>query len=60
MMMLYSQTLDKIVWKLKGKYGFLWDGYRTANEDKNRRHYKPAEMKVSLVRIFEMKESGEK
>uniref|UniRef100_A0A8D0HM59 Phosphorylase b kinase regulatory subunit n=1 Tax=Sphenodon punctatus TaxID=8508 RepID=A0A8D0HM59_SPHPU len=36
---LYSQTLDKIVRKLKGKYGFkrfLRDGYRTALEDKNR------------------------
>lgn len=46
---LYSQTLDKIVRKLRGKYGFkrfLRDGYRTANEDKNRRYYKPAEMKV--------------
>uniref|UniRef100_A0A8C1WD44 Phosphorylase b kinase regulatory subunit n=1 Tax=Cyprinus carpio TaxID=7962 RepID=A0A8C1WD44_CYPCA len=46
---LYSQTLEKIVRKLKGKYGFkcfLWDGYRTANEDKNCRHYKPAEMKL--------------
>lgn len=51
---LYSQTLDKIVRKLKGKYGFkrfLRDGYRTTNEDKNRRHYKPAEMKVSVVSI---------
>lgn len=46
---LYTQTLDKIVRKLRGKYGFkrfLRDGYRTANEDKNRRYYKPAEMKV--------------
>ncbi|KAJ7985910.1 hypothetical protein DPEC_G00345370 [Dallia pectoralis] len=46
---LYSQTLDKVVRKLKGKYGFkrfLRDGYRTANEDKDRRHYKPAEMKL--------------
>ncbi|KAJ8343685.1 hypothetical protein SKAU_G00310140 [Synaphobranchus kaupii] len=46
---LYSQTLDKVVRKLKGKYGFkrfLRDGYRTANEDKNRRYYKPAEMKL--------------
>ncbi|XP_062405738.1 phosphorylase b kinase regulatory subunit beta isoform X2 [Sardina pilchardus] len=45
---LYSQTLDKIVRKLKGKYGFkrfLRDGYRTANEDKKRRYYKPAEIK---------------
>lgn len=56
---LYFQTLDKIVRKLKGKYGFkrfLRDGYRTANEDKNRRHYKPAEMKVSVVStLAEMK-----
>lgn len=47
---LYTQTLDKIVRKLRGKYGFkrfLRDGYRTANEDKKRRYYKPAEMKVS-------------
>nr|XP_019935326.1 PREDICTED: phosphorylase b kinase regulatory subunit beta [Paralichthys olivaceus] len=46
---LYSQTLDKIVRKLRGKYGFkrfLRDGYRTANEDKDRRYYKPAEMKL--------------
>uniref|UniRef100_A0A8C7YDV6 Phosphorylase b kinase regulatory subunit n=1 Tax=Oryzias sinensis TaxID=183150 RepID=A0A8C7YDV6_9TELE len=46
---LYSQTLDKIVRKLRGKYGFkrfFRDGYRTANEDKNRRYYKPAEMKL--------------
>ncbi|XP_034536696.1 phosphorylase b kinase regulatory subunit beta [Notolabrus celidotus] len=46
---LCSQTLDKIVRKLRGKYGFkrfLRDGYRTANEDKNRRYYKPAEMKL--------------
>jgi len=48
---LYSQTLDKIVRKLRGKYGFkrfLRDGYRTANEDKDRRFYKPAEMKVGV------------
>ncbi|KAM9861180.1 phosphorylase b kinase regulatory subunit beta [Aulostomus maculatus] len=46
---LYSQTLDKIVRKLRGRYGFkrfLRDGYRTTNEDKNRRYYKPAEMKL--------------
>lgn len=51
---LYSQTLDKIVRKLRGKYGFkrfLRDGYRTSNEDKNRRYYKPAEMKVSAVKM---------
>ncbi|XP_077307795.1 phosphorylase b kinase regulatory subunit beta isoform X3 [Lithobates pipiens] len=46
---LYHQTLDKIVRKLKGKYGFkrfLRDGYRTALEDENRRYYKPAEIKL--------------
>lgn len=46
---LLSQTLDKIIRKLKGKYGFkrfLRDGYRTALEDKTRRYYKPAEIKV--------------
>nr|XP_057944757.1 phosphorylase b kinase regulatory subunit beta isoform X2 [Doryrhamphus excisus] len=46
---LYSQTLDKIIRKLRGKYGFkrfLRDGYRTSNEDENRRYYKPAEMKL--------------
>lgn len=46
---LFSQTLDKVVRKLKGKYGFkrfLRDGYRTALEDPHRRYYKPAEIKV--------------
>ncbi|XP_077787644.1 phosphorylase b kinase regulatory subunit beta isoform X8 [Podarcis muralis] len=46
---LYSQTIDKVVRKLKGKYGFkrfLRDGYRTALEDKNRHYYKPAEIKL--------------
>ncbi|XP_061926578.1 phosphorylase b kinase regulatory subunit beta-like [Entelurus aequoreus] len=46
---LCSQTLDKIVRKLRGKYGFkrfIRDGYRTTNEDKERRYYKPAEMKL--------------
>uniref|UniRef100_A0A8D0FT98 Phosphorylase b kinase regulatory subunit n=1 Tax=Strix occidentalis caurina TaxID=311401 RepID=A0A8D0FT98_STROC len=46
---LFSQTLDKIMRKLKGKYGFkrfLRDGYRTALEDKTRRYYKPAEIKL--------------
>ncbi|KAH0619617.1 hypothetical protein JD844_000390, partial [Phrynosoma platyrhinos] len=46
---LYSQTIDKVVRKLKGKYGFkrfLRDGYRTALEDKNRQYYKPAEIKL--------------
>uniref|UniRef100_A0A8B9NU73 Phosphorylase b kinase regulatory subunit n=1 Tax=Apteryx owenii TaxID=8824 RepID=A0A8B9NU73_APTOW len=47
---LLGQTLDKIVRKLKGKYGFkrfLRDGYRTALEDKTRRYYKPAEIKFT-------------
>ncbi|XP_017940254.1 phosphorylase b kinase regulatory subunit beta isoform X5 [Manacus vitellinus] len=46
---LFGQTLDKIVRKLKGKYGFkrfLRDGYRTALEDRTRRYYKPAEIKL--------------
>uniref|UniRef100_A0A8C0HQP1 Phosphorylase b kinase regulatory subunit n=1 Tax=Buteo japonicus TaxID=224669 RepID=A0A8C0HQP1_9AVES len=46
---LFSQTLDKVMRKLKGKYGFkrfLRDGYRTALEDKTRRYYKPAEIKL--------------
>ncbi|KAM4638552.1 phosphorylase b kinase regulatory subunit beta isoform 5-T6 [Amazona ochrocephala] len=46
---LFSQTLDKIIRKLKGKYGFkrfLRDGYGTALEDKTRRYYKPAEIKL--------------
>ncbi|XP_061748471.1 phosphorylase b kinase regulatory subunit beta isoform X2 [Nerophis ophidion] len=46
---LCSQTLDKIVRKLRGKYGFkrfIRDGYRTTNEDQERRYYKPAEMKL--------------
>uniref|UniRef100_A0A2K5EPE4 Phosphorylase b kinase regulatory subunit n=1 Tax=Aotus nancymaae TaxID=37293 RepID=A0A2K5EPE4_AOTNA len=46
---LFSQTLDKVVRKLKGKYGFkrfLRDGYRTSLEDPNRSYYKPAEIKL--------------
>ena len=49
---LFSQTLDKVIRKLKGKYGFkrfLRDGYRTSLEDPNRRYYKPAEIKVSKI-----------
>lgn len=47
---LFGQTLDKVIRKLKGKYGFkrfLRDGYRTALEDRTRRYYKPAEIKVN-------------
>ncbi|KAM4614391.1 phosphorylase b kinase regulatory subunit beta isoform 2-T4 [Discoglossus pictus] len=46
---LFHQAMDKIIRKLKGKYGFkrfLRDGYRTALEDENRRYYKPAEIKL--------------
>uniref|UniRef100_G1U904 Phosphorylase b kinase regulatory subunit n=1 Tax=Oryctolagus cuniculus TaxID=9986 RepID=G1U904_RABIT len=46
---LYNQTLDKVIRKLKGKYGFkrfLRDGYRTSLEDPKRRYYKPAEIKL--------------
>nr|XP_014349482.1 PREDICTED: phosphorylase b kinase regulatory subunit beta [Latimeria chalumnae] len=46
---LFSQTLDKIIRKLQGRHGlkrFLRDGYGTALEDKNRRYYKPAEIKL--------------
>ncbi|NWV34716.1 KPBB kinase, partial [Grantiella picta] len=46
---LFGQTLDKVIRKLKGKYGFkrfLRDGYRTALEDRMRRYYKPAEIKL--------------
>ncbi|XP_072374293.1 phosphorylase b kinase regulatory subunit beta isoform X1 [Scyliorhinus torazame] len=46
---LFDQTLDKVVRKLKGKYGlkrFLRDGYRTGLEDHSRRYYKPAEIKL--------------
>lgn len=49
---LFGQTLDKIIRKLKGKYGFkrfLRDGYRTALEDRTRRYYKPAEIKVKFL-----------
>ncbi|NXQ24179.1 KPBB kinase, partial [Alaudala cheleensis] len=46
---LLGQTIDKVIRKLKGKYGFkrfLRDGYRTALEDRTRRYYKPAEIKL--------------
>ncbi|XP_059855123.1 phosphorylase b kinase regulatory subunit beta isoform X3 [Delphinus delphis] len=46
---LFNQTLDKVVRKLKGKYGFkrfLRDGYRTSLEDPKRRYYRPAEIKL--------------
>ncbi|XP_048461941.1 phosphorylase b kinase regulatory subunit beta [Rhincodon typus] len=46
---LFDQTIEKVVRKLKGRYGlkrFLRDGYRTGLEDHSRRYYKPAEIKL--------------
>ncbi|XP_078462665.1 phosphorylase b kinase regulatory subunit beta isoform X2 [Lampetra fluviatilis] len=46
---LLGQALDKVLRKLQGRHGFrrfLRDGYRTALEDKSRRYYKPAEIKL--------------
>ncbi|XP_048402628.1 phosphorylase b kinase regulatory subunit beta isoform X1 [Stegostoma tigrinum] len=46
---LFEQTIEKVVRKLKGRYGlkrFLRDGYRTGLEDHSRRYYKPAEIKL--------------
>lgn len=46
---LAETTLDKIKRKLQGKYGFkrfLRDGYGTVLEDKNRKYYKPTEVKM--------------
>uniref|UniRef100_A0A8C4QQZ7 Phosphorylase b kinase regulatory subunit n=1 Tax=Eptatretus burgeri TaxID=7764 RepID=A0A8C4QQZ7_EPTBU len=46
---LRSQTLGKVVRKLRRRFGFkrfLRDGYRTPLEDSSRRHYKPAEIKL--------------
>ncbi|XP_078731901.1 phosphorylase b kinase regulatory subunit beta-like isoform X3 [Lampetra fluviatilis] len=46
---LRHQALDKVVRKLRGRYGFrrfLRDGYRTALEEEHRRHYRPAEIKL--------------
>ncbi|XP_033753778.1 phosphorylase b kinase regulatory subunit beta-like isoform X2 [Pecten maximus] len=43
------RTIDKVVRKLKGNHGikrFLRDGYRTVMEDKTRKHYRPAEIKL--------------
>ncbi|BBP46826.1 hypothetical protein THMIRHAS_21990 [Thiosulfatimonas sediminis] len=45
---LVEQTLDEVVTKLAGRYGckrFLRDGHQAANEDHNRLHYEPEEMK---------------
>ncbi|QKI88614.1 glycoside hydrolase family 15 protein [Thiomicrorhabdus xiamenensis] len=45
---LVEQTLDEVIGKLSGHYGckrFLRDGHQAANEDANRLHYEPEEMK---------------
>ncbi|WP_319381438.1 glycoside hydrolase family 15 protein [Thiomicrorhabdus sp.] len=45
---LVEQTLDEVIGKLSGRYGckrFLRDGHQAANEDHNRLHYEPEEMK---------------
>ncbi len=46
---LVSRTMDKMIRKLKGQYGFrrfLRDGYGTEIEDKNKKYYRPSEVKV--------------
>ncbi|XP_074644676.1 phosphorylase b kinase regulatory subunit beta-like isoform X2 [Tubulanus polymorphus] len=46
---LRNRTLDKLKRKLNGKYSlkrFLRDGYKTVLEDKNRKYYRPAEIKT--------------
>ncbi|KAJ8303410.1 hypothetical protein KUTeg_019806 [Tegillarca granosa] len=43
------RAIDKVIRKLKGRYGvkrFLRDGYKTVLEEKNRKYYKPAEIKT--------------
>ncbi|KAH0952753.1 hypothetical protein HN011_010888 [Eciton burchellii] len=46
--MLYNETKTNIVHRLKGNYGFKRfgrDGYKTVLEDKQRRYYRPGEIK---------------
>lgn len=43
------KTIEKVLRKLKGNFGikhFPRDRYKTAIEDKNRKYYRPAEIKV--------------
>ena len=50
-----SRTIDKVIRKLKGQKGikrFIRDGYKTVVEDKNRKYYKPAEIKVPAKTCF--------
>lgn len=45
---LYNETKNRVLRKLKGKYGFkryIRDGYKTVNEDPNRRYYERGELK---------------
>ena len=47
---LVKRTMDKVERKLQGKCGFkrfLRDGYGTTVEDRSRKYYKPAEIKVN-------------
>ncbi|GFN77190.1 phosphorylase b kinase regulatory subunit beta, partial [Plakobranchus ocellatus] len=44
-----NRTIEKAIRKLKGKFGmkrFLRDGYTTVLEDRNRKYYRPAEIKI--------------
>jgi phosphorylase kinase alpha/beta subunit len=46
---LVAATMEKCLRKLNGRYGlkrFLRDGYGTVLEDKTRKHYQSAEIKV--------------
>jgi len=46
---LVHRTVDKALRKLKGRFGlkrFLRDGYGTVVEDRTRKYYRPAEIKV--------------
>ena len=54
---LRKKTMDKVVRKLRGRYGFkrfLRDGYKTSVEDKNRKYYKPAEIKVGELSLLNL------
>jgi hypothetical protein len=53
--MLYNETKTNIVHRLKGNYGFKRfgrDGYKTVLEDKQRRYYRPGEIKVSKFMLI--------
>ncbi|KAI8491842.1 hypothetical protein Bbelb_302150 [Branchiostoma belcheri] len=56
------RTQDKVIRKLQGNYGFkrfLRDGYSTVLEDKKRKYYKPAEIKVSArLRVRSIRLAG--